>query len=99
MMCQEHETPLSQQGQGTSKNEASENLLRGFTMLKKAVGRLVRRTYSVRSSYPALFFHIEDAMNCLRVWIQEHRLFAELPVFQVVLKIEPCLTAVHWTNT
>ncbi len=85
MMCQKHGKQSSQQGQGKSKNEVGENLLRGLTMLKKAVGRLVRRTYSARSRYPDLFFQIEEAMKRLRVWIQEHRLFAGLPVFQVVL--------------
>ncbi len=85
MMCQEHGKQASQQGQEPCKNEAGENLLRGLTMLKKAVGRLVRRTYSARSRYPDLFFEIEGVMNRLRNWIQEHRLFAGLPAFQVVL--------------
>ncbi len=85
MMCQKHGKQSSHQKQDKNTNDVSKNLLRGLTMLKKAVGRLVRKTYSARSHYPELFFQIEEAMKHLRVWIQEHRLFAGLPVFRVVL--------------
>jgi hypothetical protein len=85
MMCQKHANQPSQPGQTKNKNDAGDNLLRAVTMFKKAVGRLVRRTYSARSDYPDVFFQIEEAVNRLRTWIQEHRLFAGLPAFQVVL--------------
>ena len=85
MMCQKQGTQTAQQGQGNHSHDGSQNLLRRLTMLKKAVGRLVRRTYQTRSHYPAIFDQIEMTIARLRVWIQEHRLFAGLPAFQVVL--------------
>ncbi len=68
-----------------SRKDARHNLLRALTMLKKAISRLVRRTYRTRSQYPDLFSMIEQAIVRLRAWIQKHRLFAARPAFQVVL--------------
>jgi len=83
-MGQEHRKQKSQQEQGKSCHDASSNILRSLTMLKKAVGRLVRRTYPSRGHYPELFFQIETAIDRLRSWIRTYRLFSGLPVFQVV---------------
>jgi hypothetical protein len=84
-MCQQQEQQQSKQRKTSNSDEPSQNILRVLSMLKKAVGRLVRRTYPARSRYPELFFDIEAAVKRLRGWIQEYRLFVGLPAFQVVL--------------
>lgn len=85
MMSHTHEKQSSQQEQQKNHHDVGANLLRTLTMFKKAVGRLVRRTYLARKDYPEVFVRIEETIAHLRAWIQEHRVFAGLPVFQVVL--------------
>lgn len=83
-MYQKDGKQCSQQEQTKSWRDTSSNILRRLTMLKKAVGRLVRRTYPARSHYPALFFQIETAIERFRAWIQTYRFFSGLSAFQVV---------------
>jgi hypothetical protein len=83
-MEQKDREQFSQQEQTKSCHDAGSNMLRSLSMLKKAVGRLVRQTYQARSQYPTLFFQIETAIEDLRAWVRRYRFFSGLSAFQVV---------------
>ncbi len=84
-MSQIQEKQPSPQEQKQQNNDAGNNLLRTLTMVKKAIGRLVRRTYSRNADYPDVFGRIEEAISRLRAWIRTHRRLADCVAFQVVL--------------
>jgi hypothetical protein len=60
-------------------------MLRRLTHLKKALGRLVRRTFHRRKDYPETFERIEQTLKRLRVWIRQYTMFWDCPAFQRVL--------------
>ncbi len=84
-MSQIQEKQPSPQEQKQQNNDAGNNLLRTLTMVKKAIGRLVRRTYSRKADYPKVFDQLEDAIARLRAWIRTHRRLTDCVAFQVVL--------------
>ncbi len=84
-MCQTHENQHSTQNNDTSDHDAGQDMLRRLSMLKKAVGRLVRRAFSSRRHYPDIFSRIEKDLERLRAWIRTYASFWRLPAFQRIL--------------
>jgi len=60
-------------------------MLRRLTMLKKAVIRLVRRTYSSRSQYPECVLKFEQTCARLHAWLRTYAHFWSLPILQRLL--------------
>lgn len=84
-MCQPQEHRQAKQDTGRTNTEASRDMLRRLSMVKKAVGRLVRRAFSSGSQYPELFAQVENALERLRTWIRTYGGFWNLPAFERVL--------------
>jgi hypothetical protein len=60
-----------------------DNVKRTLTMLKKALGRVLRRNYYNRDQYPSLAFEIEKQIKVLRGWVQDYQLYSSLQSFRV----------------
>ena len=58
-----------------------DNIKRSLTMLAKALERLARLNYFNRKQYPAIILKIEDTINKIRTWINNHEIFACSDVF------------------
>jgi len=57
-------------------NEILNNIMRGLTMLEKALNRLMRNNYYDRSQYPPIFFLIEILISSIREWISGYKSFS-----------------------
>ncbi len=53
-----------------------DNIKRSLSMLAKAIDRLTRLNYFNRKQYPAIILEIEDIIDKIRTWINNHELFA-----------------------
>jgi hypothetical protein len=59
------------------------NIKRIFTMLDKALERILRRCYYKRNQYPPIAFKIEEQINILVGWIGVYQLYCALPGFRL----------------
>ena len=53
-----------------------DNIKRSLSMLAKALDRLARLNYFNRKQYPAIILEIEDIIDKIRTWINNHEIFA-----------------------
>ena len=63
------------------------NFLRVLTMLSKALERKARQTYYNSSQYPDIYFEIQNALQILRSWIEDNRIFCGSKSFNIVIGI------------
>ena len=52
-----------------------DNVKRCLTMLAKALDRVARKNFYHRKQYPEIFFEIEEIINKIRTWIENHEIF------------------------
>lgn len=84
-MCQKS-PPAPQSNSQTNDDQSTiEAMLRRLTMLKKAVVRLVRRTYRARGTYPECVRQFEQMYARLHAWLRTYAHFWSVPIFQRLL--------------
>ena len=65
-------------------DEILNNVMRGLTMLDKALNRLMRYNFYDRSQYPPIFFLIETLICSIREWISGYKYFSGTKNFSLL---------------
>ncbi len=81
-MCMTTGKSSGQSESRENNRKQRKNMLRRLTMLRKAIIRLVRRSYPFRRLYPEVVFECEKAFQRLRVQIQSHAQYWETSAFK-----------------
>ncbi len=84
-MCRKIPSTSRQNSKNQDSQSTMKAMLRRLTMLKKAVIRLVRRTYTTRREYPECVRQFEQVCVRLHAWLQRYAHFWHSPIFQRLL--------------
>jgi len=69
------------------RNETLSNIKRILTQMQKAINRLRRQNYFFPKKCDPLFNHVENAIDLIRQWINDYRIFAGLQSLFLVLSL------------
>ncbi|WP_080804291.1 hypothetical protein [Desulfamplus magnetovallimortis] len=58
------------------------NFFRCLTMLEKTLERLARQRWYDKNKYPQIYFDLLFAIAWTRTWIEEHKIYSDLQIFQ-----------------